>query len=419
MKYIAAIVSVFVLAFSLFSNPVPVYAQSCGDTNACDESFNCTDGNCVACTKTVYYPCDSQYPFGEQCSCQAQSTCCDNGWCTVCTTDGQCYTNGCPPIDGDDDDDGPPPPGSTNTPVPPTVTPTPIAPATLRAVAKRTTPDDTSCAAINASTTGVDGNVFGFTVNPPAPQTQSGVTPVEWTNVTPGTYTMTSTPPDVNYAVTYPCLYRNGTLIGYGWSANANGGDTIDWEVGYTYGTSWVQTQGGDVYAASTLRSYIPAVTPRVFNGDSDAGYPGVVTYGTTFDFDSSPTSQGGSLISSTNWQVNTTRSRVNYYDFFYRRYGSPATPTTDPAFDNPLAVTKPLSSTTPYYVVGDMTTSGNWSVGSGESIVILVDGNLTLGGRVNVTGDGFISSQTRTPPYPSRSSPIVSPRVPAHSPPH
>ncbi len=30
--------------------------------------------------------------------------------------------------------------------------------------------------------------------------------------------------------------------------------------------------------------------------------------------------------------------------------------------------------------------------MGTGESIVIIVDGNLTIGGRINITGKGFIT---------------------------
>ncbi|MBI5841283.1 MAG: hypothetical protein HZB19_14385 [Chloroflexi bacterium] len=197
-----------------------------------------------------------------------------------------------------------------------------------------------------------------------------------------------------NYVLKLACWNRDtpaGSGTGTAASMSVNGSN-LTWDIGYVSGTPWTQASGGDVYASGTLRSFVPSgTTPRVFSTDGSGGYPGVVTYGTSYDLDSG-TGQGGTYISSTNWLVNDTLPAVDYYEYFWHRYGSPATSTTDPAFDNLLAVTKPPSSTTPYYVVGDLTTSGNWSVGSGESIVIIVDGNLTINGRVNITGSGFIA---------------------------
>jgi hypothetical protein len=216
---------------------------------------------------------------------------------------------------------------------------------------------------------------------------------VTFSNVTPGWYTLVDTPPDSNYVFAQVCAYRDGVLYTLSRTGQVNGGETLSWELGYTYGSPWVQAEGGDVYASGTLRSYIPSgITPRVFVADGTSGYPGTVTYGSSFDFDASASLQGASNVSSTNWLVNATNTVVNYYDFFYRRFGAPTTPTTEPAFSNLLAVTEPPTSETPYYVVGDMTTSGNWNVGSGESIVILVNGNLTIGDRINITGNGFLA---------------------------
>ncbi len=352
--------------------------------------------NSVACVwvdcSYTSYQCDED-AYGNPINCHWVTTfkpkgCCQipqsgGGSCTCCY-DGGCYFN-CPAGGGGGG-------GTDPTAVP---TPTPPNPATLTAIAKQVTSTDTSCTAVRASTTGVTGTIFGFTAssaNQPNPKTQAGAATVTFGGQPPGWYTLTATPPNANWAAVNSCIYKNSTLYSIGWTALANGGDTVGWEIGYTYGTPWAQTSGGDVYASGILRSYVPATTPRVFNADSTGGYPGVVTYGTSYDFDSSTTSTGGTLVSSQNWLINATNAVVNYYDFFYRRFGSPTTPTTEPAFSNLLAVTKPPSSETPYYVVGDMTTSGNWSVGTGESIVILVNGNLTLGGRINITGSGFIT---------------------------
>ena len=161
------------------------------------------------------------------------------------------------------------------------------------------------------------------------------------------------------------------------------------------------------MYASGSLRSFIPAVLPRTFNTDGTGGYPGVVQYGTGCDFDSDPLYNGCTvvssptnpqLISSKNWQVNSSRTTTDFYDFFYRRFNAPTTATITAPFDNLTAVTKPSSNCTatscsPYYVVGDMTTSASgWTVGATDKIVILVNGNLTIGGNITITPGGFLA---------------------------
>jgi len=86
---------------------------------------------------------------------------------------------------------------------------------------------------------------------------------------------------------------------------------------------------------------------------------------------------------------VNETFSGVNYYELFWRRLGGG---TTADSFADLGAVAKPASRTTPYYVVGDMTTTGDWNIPNGETVIFIVNGNLTLGGKVTLTGSGFAS---------------------------
>jgi len=300
---------------------------------------------------------------------------------------GGCYRD-CPDLPGGDDDDG-----DDDEPDPtPTTGPTPTTdPVRLSAIARVVSYEDTSCAAIRASETGVSGTVFGFTVNPPAPKTQTGNTLVTWPGEESGGYTLTETPPDANYVATYPCVYKNGTYIGSGWSVIANPGDAIQWQVGYTYGTAWAQSQEGDVYASARIRSYIPVVTPRVFSLDGPGGTPGVIAYGSAYDFDAASASEGETMASSENWLVNATRTAVDYYAFFFNRFGAPET-TDNALFSNLSAVTKPASRDTPYYISGNMQTSGVWSVGDGESIVFLVDGDVTIGGNIRIYGSGFVA---------------------------
>jgi len=84
-----------------------------------------------------------------------------------------------------------------------------------------------------------------------------------------------------------PCWHNQTTgATGEGLTQTLVDNQTIRWDIGYTLGSAWVQAEGGDVYASGSLRSYIPDVTPRVFTTDGDGGFPGVVTYGTTYDFE-------------------------------------------------------------------------------------------------------------------------------------
>lgn len=249
-----------------------------------------------------------------------------------------------------------------------------------------------TCDEIRASTNGINGTVHAFTVAPsptPAPQTQSGANYVTFSSTYAGTYTLSPTVPS-DYVLRRACWQStNPAGSGEGLSVNAVADGTLTWDVGYSAGSGWAQTKEGNVYAGGTIKNLVPSLaSPRVFNLDSASLYPGIVTYGTDYDFDSAG-GKGANLVSSKNWLANQTNTTVDYYQLFYRRVGSPTTPDI---FADLTAVTKPASRPTPYYVVGDMTTNGDWVVGNGESIVFLIDGNLTMGGNVNITGTGFVA---------------------------
>lgn len=272
----------------------------------------------------------------------------------------------------------------------PTPTPTPTPPSgTVKARIVGVSRADTSCAAVLSSTNYLDGTSFTITGQPSQTQAAGGY--VSWT-VPVNSYTLAAIPP-INWSVARGCWNRTVTApaSGEGLAATLGGsGETLTWDIGAVPPGPWVQTQGGDVYAAMNLSSLLPVgIVPRKFNLNGTGGYPGVVTYGTSYDFDPDSSSQGQALVSSTNWLVNETQAQVDYYQIFYRRLGAPTTPDS---FPNLAAVTKPASRTTPYYVVGDMTTSGDWSVGAGENITFLVNGNLTIGGKINITGTGFVA---------------------------
>lgn len=214
-------------------------------------------------------------------------------------------------------------------------------------------------------------------------------------NIAGGNYTEAPTVP-ASYVLTNACWSKSlntpasGTGLSNALSVPTDA-DTITWNLGYTLGSPWVQTQLGNVYASGNLKSYVPAgVIPRVFNLSGIGGYPGLVNYGTDYDFDPG-VGKGETYVSSTNWLSNETRTVVDYYQLFYRRLGAP---TTQDSFPDPSAITRAQASSraTPYYINGNMGTSGNWSVGNGESVIFLVNGNLTINGKINITGTGFIA---------------------------
>jgi hypothetical protein len=177
---------------------------------------------------------------------------------------------------------------------------------------------------------------------------------------------------------------------GQGITAHIDGGQTVTWELGYSLGTAWMQTNGGDVYAQTTLRSYIPpAAVPRYFSLDGAGGSPGIVQYGTSYDFDSAA-GFGEQYVSSMGYLANDTNLQTDYYAVMYKRFGSPATP--DYAGGTTLN-TQLAGRATPYYAGGDLTIDGaDWSVGTGQSIVVLVNGDLRINKQIRITGSGFVA---------------------------
>lgn len=271
----------------------------------------------------------------------------------------------------------------------------------VSAVGMSVTDADTSCTAIDASTTPVSGTTFGLApAVAPGSQTQSGATPVTWNapvDAVSGTsYSLTISPPLGSSVVLKNACYSTTGAAPWsqGLTAQLNPAGSLTWKVGLGPPGPWVQAEAGDVYATGAIRSLVPfGTTPRVFVRDGLGGWPGIVTYGDTgvtpFDFDSSVGSNGSTIVSSTNWLVGEAYETKDFYQVFYNRFAPPATPD----YLNPGApVTQPAPRATPYTVEGDMTTSGDWSVGVGDSLVFLVNGNLTIDGRVNLTGSGFVS---------------------------
>jgi hypothetical protein len=272
-------------------------------------------------------------------------------------------------------------PRETQTPTPtvtPTITPTPTPiPGTIRAKSARITTMSCDPAAMSALDSTIDFNPsLGA-------KSANGGSYATWLNV----------PPDITYSIISPnisgftaqlaCL---STDNGVSWSTGQpsyllSPGGTLIWNLGYTVVGPWVQTGGGgDVYVYNTLQSKIPMHAPSYpFCDDGAGGTPGVVTYGSSYNI-------GDGSLSSSGWLVKEQYASTNFYDLFYHRFGSPTTENLPNTISNKLA-----SNATPYYKNGPVTIdTNNWNILSGESVVVFVNGNLTIRKKINIAAGGF-----------------------------
>jgi len=288
--------------------------------------------------------------------------------------------------------------GPRPTPTPgPSPTPTPTTAVQARAVSLTEVPS--TCTEITSSTNWRDATIFnlkkGAVLVVPKNQKQSGESYVTW-NPAPGTYTLA---PTADGSSSWRSCLTDSVGSHFGnFSAVVGAGESVKFDVAYGPPGPWFQTQGGgDVIAGNAIISQIPAVgpVPRVFMLDapfSDPAhlFPGVVTYGgestANYDFDLGPL-YSPNLISSKDWLTYEDLPTHDFYNYFYAKLGSPETADT---LTLPLA--KPASRVKPYYLVGDVTTTGDWTIGNDESMVILVTGNLTIGGRITINGNGFLA---------------------------
>jgi hypothetical protein len=188
-------------------------------------------------------------------------------------------------------------------------------PGTIRVRAVQVSATDT-CAEIRASTSGIDGTWHQFTpssASTPAPPQQHGSAYVTFDNLLSGDYGVNPVAPPEYQKLDYCWIEAVSGQTGETMWATLPPGDTLTWDIGYTRGVAWSQTQGGDVYASGALKSYVPAPhPPQVFILDgTTGGYPGVATYGQTYDFDSDSTGKGEFWVSGKKWLVNDTASSI------------------------------------------------------------------------------------------------------------
>lgn len=280
----------------------------------------------------------------------------------------------------------PPPPPPTIPPPPPTVPP-PAPPFTFNVRAKIVDSTATTCNDIAASTQYASGT--GFSSGPPmnpVSQTQNAGNYVTWNNVQPGSFIVVPNPP-AGYSVKNACYTRNGVNPPTNSIAfTGNSGNIITMDVGVSVQGGWVQTSGGDAMVCKDVKSIIPPYLSTRFNSDGAGGFPGVVSYGTTYDFNSGY-GTGGTVVSSTNWLSHDSPSAIcstNWYQYFANRFDIAGLPTLPAG-----SVNQPAAGN--YRVNGSVSIDTPWNVNN-QSIVVFVDGKLWLNNTVNINGNGFVA---------------------------
>lgn len=107
----------------------------------------------------------------------------------------------------------------------------------------------------------------------------------------------------------------------------------------------------------------------------------------------------GANITSRTpnTYSINAALSVTESYSYFYRLFSLGSTPVDDFA-STATDAQEPTVNKTAYFRQGDLTIQGRWDIGSTESYVIFVDGNLTItnpGGiaeLVTVAEGGFLA---------------------------
>lgn len=268
-----------------------------------------------------------------------------------------------------------------------------ICSGTISAIGKEIDSSATSCDDVNLSNDYVSPITFDLSPSVlPGSQIQTGSDYVTWTDVNPGTYTLSVSPPS-GYVVKFMCWQRSFTspLTGDGPSASLVNGESLTWYgIGLSLGTPWVQTEGGDVLVATNIQAHLAdTVVPREFNTAGTAGgYPGVVSYGTSYDFNPLSTDTGSNLVSANGWLVRESSLPMyskDWYNTFAQKYDLSG---NSQSYTGPA---EPASSAVPYYVNGN-TSVGNWTVGNGENIVLFVNGDLSITGTITTSGTGFVA---------------------------
>ena len=185
-------------------------------------------------------------------------------------------------------------------------------------------------------------------------------------------------------------------LVCNGFTATISGGQTRTrrFGMGQIY-DAWFQVEGsGNVQAGGRIRSKIPPAC----TGSCDPNFvsvsgedPGLVAYGgVKANFDP------GGQVSEEGWLANSSYGGKQYgYQLFFNQLGFSATTPADFIQAERTNLTKPTApplSGSAYLARGDVfIRPEDWQVNAGETIVILVDGNLSIRRKIRVEEGGFL----------------------------
>ncbi|MFZ2024765.1 MAG: hypothetical protein WAV51_00585 [Microgenomates group bacterium] len=351
----------------------------CGPTLTWTECLACTEGS----TAWTYVP--QNDCGGSSCGCNERRTV--SVWCNgfhcydTCNADDQC-TNECV---------------STPTPTPTTYYPpdADVYYGTLRARVVTATAADTSCGTIAASTNYFSGVLVNFSPYIGEERLFTGST-LSWTNVaTSGmtVYGISSTPPGA-YALANVCVSTNGGAYAQNNAGTLTANGVLDFVIAYLPQNGWVQTVGGDAYAASSIVSSIPSTITTYFNLAGAMGDAGMVSYGSDYDFALDYADFGETLVSEKQWLVQRTTTKTNYYEHFATQMDVAGSATPLETLVNISKPTTCTSSPCVYYANGDMTTdaASTWAIGATEQTVLFVNGNVTINNNITIASGGFFA---------------------------
>jgi hypothetical protein len=141
----------------------------------------------------------------------------------------------------------------------------------------------------------------------------------------------------------------------------------------------WWQADGGDVVTGGDAYTDVPVACSNIASCDSDVisdpvNDPGVLQYlGSLF--------YGDGQVSSTNWASNSLNTEILNFEYFDRRM-----PTVNPTPISGSVNASTLASGGANYQgysffesPGDLTLTNNLSLGAGNKVILIVNGNLTI----------------------------------------
>ena len=286
--------------------------EDCEPHQTCDEWPVRYDGPCkYVCVDPGTTSLCYTYEVTEECSANSPITCFWSGQRATCTWEQA--TNTCF-VDLEPESRSCCGPGSgvpTPTPGPaptPTPTPTPI-PTSSCTVDLNPVTASISVGALTdyfASVVPSDGTVDQVDFS----SSDTGVATVNPSSDTTAAYITTATGVSVGSSTITSDVVMNGVVM-------CTDTSTLD----VTLPGPWWQVQDADIITNGNLSSLIPTTTcllpgcNPIFDLDGPGGYPGVPSYGGSYDFEAG---SGTGTVSSTGWLANSTTTLNKKYDYSY-----------------------------------------------------------------------------------------------------